>query len=118
MYVAATRARDHPILSLFRNDSAGKKSLAAAVSQHCSETHGLWREIAAEEILGTNAPPSKQSESKIQLKTAQDRQEWIEHRQQVIQAALLTLEEGFKPILVLIASHTKSENPFSLEGEG
>ena len=93
MYVAATRARDHLILSLYRNDSpAGKKSLAAAFSQQCSETPGLWREIAAEELLGTYAPPSKQSESKIQPKTPQDRQEWIERRQQVIQPVA---EAGF-----------------------
>ena len=88
MYVAATRARDHLILSLFRTGSASaKQSRAAAISQHCAQSPGLWREIASEEILGTVAPPGRLPETKTPLKTAQDRQEWIEHRQEVIRTA-------------------------------
>jgi len=57
MYVAATRARDHLILGLYRNDSAmAKKSTAAAVSPHdvprrderpvpCSKLHIGVREL-------------------------------------------------------------------------
>jgi len=88
MYVAVTRARDHLIVSMFRSDSSNaKRSRAAAISQHCAKMPDLWREIPTEEILGADAPQSKQSETQAQFKTSQDRQDWIEHRQQVIQAA-------------------------------
>jgi ATP-dependent helicase/nuclease subunit A len=88
MYVAATRARDHLIVSTFQSGSANaKKSRAAAISQHCAQTPDLWREIATEEVLGAVSPQSNPPETQTRFKTAQDRQDWIEQRRQVIQSA-------------------------------
>lgn len=88
MYVAATRARDHLILSLFRsNSSAGRNSRAATISEHCSRSPELWSAILTEELLGVGAPPGVDSGSQVVSKTAKDREDWLEHRQSVIQTA-------------------------------
>ena len=88
MYVAATRARDHLVLSLFRSGSAlGKRSRAAKINELCEESSENWVEIAEEDLVKVDASTSQATDAQNELKTASDREEWLERRSAVIQVA-------------------------------
>jgi ATP-dependent helicase/nuclease subunit A len=88
MYVAATRARDHLVLSLFRSGSAlGKRSRAAKINELCEENPDIWIEITEDDLVKVDVSTSQTGDSQYGLKTASDRQEWLERRAAVIQTA-------------------------------
>jgi ATP-dependent helicase/nuclease subunit A len=88
MYVAATRARDHLVLSLYRPDSpSGRRSRAATISQLCAEKPDMWNQINGEDLIETGAPAGQTDDGQPGSTTAVDREKWLERREAVIQAA-------------------------------
>ena len=54
MYVAATRARDHLVLSLRRRAKGGQKSPASAISRHLAHARDLWEPICVDDPVVTS----------------------------------------------------------------
>lgn len=81
MHVAATRARDHLVVSLYRPSSGGK-SAAARINIFLEDADHLWSSFAPSQVVST--PP----EVPLEIETiAQDtpvaRQRWLEDRRAV-----------------------------------
>ena len=85
MYVAATRARDHLIVSLYRN-SRGRNSAAARIEEFMEGADHLWERFdppdvddrVSHELPGETATPD--------VDTATMRQQWMEERSAVYAA--------------------------------
>ena len=81
-YVAATRAEDHLVLSLFRRESGA--SHAASIEKLCEGNEPLWRSIDLDALADGGPPPSDGASRDL---TAPDRQRWIEERAALVTAA-------------------------------
>ena len=84
MYVAATRARDHLLVSRHRG-KRGSGSLAAKIEQHLEGYEDLWREWSQPAVVQR---PVVQSAG--ERDTAEARSEWISHRAEVVANASLS----------------------------
>ena len=80
MYVAATRARDHLLISRHRGKTG--KPLAAEVERHLEGHEDLWREWSQPAVVHR---PAVQPAGKPD--TAADRERWISSRAGVVSAA-------------------------------
>jgi ATP-dependent helicase/nuclease subunit A len=80
MYVAATRARDHLVVSLYRL-AKDQKSRAALIAQHLQGADELWRAVP-EEPWSPKA--SKETEEPEPEDTPEARQRWIDERAQLL----------------------------------
>jgi len=90
MYVAATRARDHLVVSLWRKQTSGehasrhrasKCSPAECLAAICEETAGTWEQLPfSAEAAVRRRPPTRGV-----LETAADRQQWKEARDDLLQ---------------------------------
>jgi ATP-dependent helicase/nuclease subunit A len=90
MYVAATRARDHLIVSLF-HPARAKGSPAAIISRLGSESDDLWHEVSIPDKpvtreLSTTAGP-RDAPVDTEVDTEVDRAAWVRRREAVIQRA-------------------------------
>ncbi len=89
MYVAATRARDHLVLSLRRPERGGKTA-AHAISRHMADHPELWETVALKGGTLPMATASGEEESSAaQLSAGPEhsievRNEWIAGRQELI----------------------------------
>ncbi len=81
-YVAATRAEDHLVLSLFRRESGA--SHAASIEKLCEGNEPLWRGVDLDALPDGGPPPSDGAPRDL---TAPDRQRWIEERAALVAAA-------------------------------
>jgi len=102
-YVAATRARDHLVLSLYHSSD---KSDAATILGHCGDSPGLWNEIDLSTVTlyrpaAAGAMPEKDD-------TAADLEKWKERRADI-------LEESSKPVAVAVTDLVRL---FKEEAEG
>ena len=81
LYVAATRARDHLIVSL--HHKAGPESLAARLHSRCMEAPSLWRALrpASDPAVAAEAPPSAVFDD-----GPERRQAWLGERQERLQS--------------------------------
>ncbi|MAF39834.1 MAG: hypothetical protein CL696_13315 [Chloroflexi bacterium] len=89
MYVAATRARDHLIVSLFHAAKA-RGAPAAIIGRLGSEIDGLWHEVSIAEGPTTRelpAPAGPGDAPADTLDTNGDRTAWIQRRDAVIRRA-------------------------------
>ncbi len=88
MYVAATRARDHLIVSLHRR-SSGQNSYAARIEELMTGADHLWEPFVppAPEDLGTPGPQDGSSEPDID--TPAMRRQWQDARREVYAARSL-----------------------------
>ncbi|MDO8750939.1 MAG: 3'-5' exonuclease, partial [Dehalococcoidia bacterium] len=85
-YVAATRARDHLVVSLFRPSSRGvDRSHAALLEQFCSSKPDLWREVTYG-ATGVPAAAAPQPQPSL-VDFATKRTAWKEQRATTIKAA-------------------------------
>jgi ATP-dependent exoDNAse (exonuclease V) beta subunit len=85
-YVAATRARDHLVVSIFRPSSRGAdRSHAAMLEQFCSAKPDLWREVAIRTSRGTATAASKPQPSVDDF--AARRAAWQAQRDAAVEAA-------------------------------
>ncbi len=85
MYVAATRARDHLIVSLYRS-SRGKNSPAARIEEFMEGADHLWEPFARPTV---DEPPSPDSPAAIETSdtdTPAARRHWVEERNTVYAA--------------------------------
>jgi ATP-dependent helicase/nuclease subunit A len=90
MYVAATRARDHLIVSLF-HPARAKGSPAAIISQLGSEDSSLWQEVSIADKSATPEPSTPDGPGNAlgdtEADTEQGRTAWLQRREAVIQRA-------------------------------
>ncbi len=88
MYVAATRARDHLIVSLYRN-SRGKNSAAARIEEFMTGAGRLWQQFVppAPEDLSDPGPQDESSEPDVD--TPAMRRQWQDARREVYGARSL-----------------------------
>jgi ATP-dependent exoDNAse (exonuclease V) beta subunit len=81
MYVAATRARDHLIVSCYRT-AGDQKSRAALIAHYMEGADGLWQPIAPEAV---EFPiPSRQTMGAALEDTPEARLEWLEERMRLL----------------------------------
>ncbi len=81
MYVAATRAMDHLVISLYRT-ARDQKSRAALIAQYLEDADDLWKPVPVDvEPL----PAASQGPDELALEdTAELRQHWLEERAQML----------------------------------
>jgi len=79
MYVAATRARDHLILSLYRN-SRGKNSAAAQIEKFMDGADHLWERFDPPEVDDRGSPELPIETATPDGDTPASRQQWVEER--------------------------------------
>lgn len=97
MYVAATRARDHLVVSLFRPEKRGNdSSLAAAFEQKTGKTSDLWEELlprasACKSGVVTVDGPNVTS---CEFDSDNLRQDWLKQRKEVARIAGLPVSIG------------------------
>ncbi len=84
MYVAATRAKDHLVISLFHTGRSND-SPAAVIDRLGSEKSELWHEIALHPIQDISEPVTNTEDKKVD--TRADREVWLDHRHKVLQRA-------------------------------
>ena len=84
-YVAATRAEDHLVVSLFRRERG--TSRAEEIEQLCGDSESLWREINVDAL--PHAGPTVSDATPRDL-TVPDRQRWIEERADLVRGASAT----------------------------
>ena len=85
MYVAATRAKDHLIVSLF-HPNTGLNSLAATILKICPE-NALWDELPTSPAGGMPRPQTKPVRLGSVADTAEARADWVQRRDEVIRKA-------------------------------
>jgi ATP-dependent exoDNAse (exonuclease V) beta subunit len=81
MYVAATRARDHLIVSLYRL-TKDQKSRAALIAHHLEGADDLWQPAVADEVSLPIA--SQETEGPVPEDTPEARQQWLDERVQLL----------------------------------
>jgi ATP-dependent helicase/nuclease subunit A len=116
-YVAATRAKDHLVVSLFRQSQKGDdKSYAALLEQFCSSVPGLWEEVTpavAREPVAP-APPRELSHAEF----TERRDAWQERRDAAIKAASRPEAEAVSTISKLAEHETDGDAPSYQTGRG
>ncbi len=83
-YVAATRARDHLIVSLYRT-AKDKKSAAARIAGFLQGNDHLWPELLVPPTAHADGLASSMETQPVDDDTAEARQIWLEERRQVYQ---------------------------------
>ena len=82
LYVAATRARDHLVVSMYRPAKADN-SLAAQIAGYIEDTHGLWRQFTPDNLPHQALPDSSHSlsvDDAADDDTPSSRARWQEQR--------------------------------------
>ena len=83
MYVAATRTRDHLVVSMYRK-IGDQKSAAARISQHLDGRDDLWEQVAE---LSPTATPTRvvgTGGEETEGHSVEEREEWVRQREQVL----------------------------------
>ncbi len=85
VYVAATRARDHLIVSLYRNKS-GSKSAAARIEEYMQGADHLWQRFDPPPAAAPRAPVSAREEAAAADDTPETHQHWQQQRNELFTA--------------------------------
>jgi ATP-dependent helicase/nuclease subunit A len=85
-YVAATRARDHLVVSLFHSNN-NKSCAAAAITGFMEGEDELWSEIPEASFLPVGGAPAAQIKTGGASGDAAERDRWIEQREETIRKA-------------------------------
>ncbi|MCX5992965.1 MAG: UvrD-helicase domain-containing protein [Chloroflexi bacterium] len=113
MYVAATRARDHLVLSLWRKD---EKCRAAQVLGLCLEDDPGWQEVDLSNVTlyapGAAASPVKKPD------TAEDMQSWLAERKIVVERASVPAAESVTGMLKLAKEEAEGGEAYYRTGRG
>lgn len=80
MYVAATRSRDHLVVSLYR-PTKDQKSRAALIAQHLEGADDLWQPVTNE---GSLPMASQETEEPAPEDTPEARHEWLDERARLL----------------------------------
>jgi ATP-dependent helicase/nuclease subunit A len=83
MYVAATRAKDHLVVSLYRKTTRNDHTFAARLEAVCEKKPGIWNAI---EFLPAAERPSAvvNNTEEEPLDTQEDRERWIKEREALV----------------------------------
>ena len=85
MYVAATRARDHLVVSLYRTEK-DTKSAAARIEEFMEGADQLWERFDPPKVEKRPSPDSPAAIGDFDADTPAARQQWIEERDTVFAA--------------------------------
>ena len=87
MYVAATRARDHLVISLRRTSGGGEKTLAGIISGYLSKSPELWQPVVLEDLpiesdaqLSDNPDGTSSKGNASTGDTVAERDQWLTER--------------------------------------
>ena len=83
-YVAATRARDHLVVSLYRT-AKDRKSAAARIAGFLEGNDHLWPELLVPPPADSDGAVSSTEAQQVEDDTAEARQIWLEERRKVYQ---------------------------------
>lgn len=108
MYVSATRARDHLVVSLFHPEK-NQKSPAAVISRLGSDRTELWREVSLSLASIVRETPTGVVEDQT-IDTEIDRNAWLEQREAVIKRAS-------RPAAVAVTTITRMDKEEAERGE-
>ena len=110
IYVAATRAMDHLVVSLFHKQG-NAKSPAAFIHQACQGNAGLWHEIDIDSLAAIPRPGQESFESSIAADDGEDeRNAWLALRESV-------LKKASEPAAVAVTTVTQVAKDESERGE-
>ena len=84
-YVAATRARDHLVVSLYRN-KRGKSSAAARIEEFMQGADHLWQRFEPPAVASSRAPVAAGENNAAAGDTSEARQLWQERRRELYAA--------------------------------
>ncbi len=88
MYVAATRARDHLVLSLRRTDNTrGENSMAGVMSSHLEDSPQLWQPVglaAALPEVADREPAEPEAPQVAAVHTVEAWEQWQREREELI----------------------------------
>jgi len=87
MYVAATRAKDHLIVSLYRPKNETDNTFANKIEGICSGISGIWSPIEPANLKAELHSMELTCPENLDSDTELDRSQWIENRQRVLEAA-------------------------------
>ncbi|MDE0197597.1 MAG: PD-(D/E)XK nuclease family protein, partial [Caldilineaceae bacterium] len=90
IYVAATRARDHLVVSLYRN-KRGSASAAARIEEYMQGADHLWQRFQPATDLSPRAAHSADQDAAPPGDTPQTRQRWQAQRRQLFAARSLPI---------------------------
>ena len=81
MYVAATRARDHLVISLYKT-ARDRSSNAFSIAQHLADADDVWQPAVLDGSASTVPPPEAVELAPEDTPEARDR--WLAHREQLL----------------------------------
>ena len=84
MYVAATRAKDHLVVSLYRPKKENDNTFANQIEEICSGTSELWSPIEPSNLKTEPHSVEPTNLENLNNDTELDRSRWIENRQRVL----------------------------------
>ena len=93
-YVAATRARDHLIVSLYRT-AKDKRSAAARIARFLEGDDHLWSKLAVPSAGDSNGAVPSTDAQPVDGDTAEGRETWLERRREVYR-------RGSRPVSVAV----------------
>jgi len=108
MYVAATRAKDHLVISLFRPLKKTDNSFANRLETLCRNSPGIWHPIEPQ-ALNKRETQKDSIESRVSSDTELDRNKWLEERR-------FLLVQASQPVAVS-ATAVASVNKDTSEGD-
>ena len=110
MYVAATRARDHLIVSLYRN-SRGKNSAAAQIEKFMDGADHLWEPFGPPDVDERGSSDSPREIDTSEVDTPGAREQWMEERDTVYVAR----SRPFSAAATRLAQEKKNEQDIADE---
>jgi ATP-dependent exoDNAse (exonuclease V) beta subunit len=92
MYVAATRAKDHLVISLYRKSKKTDSSFAKKLENICNKTAELWQDVEFQQSTADSMARGEKDTDGV-ISTEADRARWIEARR-------LLLKKASKPVTI------------------
>ena len=85
LYVAATRARDHLVLSMYRSDARGERTAAGHIAGILEGKDGLWEPVPAAYVQAPLPGPGDGNGDSLDGHSLAERDEWDRHRRDLLQ---------------------------------
>ena len=84
LYVAATRARDHLVLSMYRSTASGDRTDAGKIARILEGREGLWEEVPAAIGRGPLAESENPSGDTLEGHSLAERRDWKRRRGELL----------------------------------
>jgi ATP-dependent helicase/nuclease subunit A len=112
-YVAATRARDHLVLSLYHS---AEKTDAAAIMEYCRDAAGLWEEIDLSRV--TPYREGAETAADETFDNSADLQRWKEQRSLILAQSSLPAAVSVTDLLKLAKEEAEGGEVYYRTGRG